>query len=70
MSVYLSLGIKEEQSRNRFYSRIGDLTREAHQILSADSNIEDTVLVMNLGGHGSNVEKRICGAAEWCLKHL
>ena len=70
MSVYLSLGVREERSRNRFFSLIGDRTREALEILKSDNNVEDAVLTMNPGGHGTDAEKRVCEALKWCLERI
>ena len=67
--IYLSLGSKEEKSRNALFSTIGDKTREAADILKNDPRAAKTELVFNPGGHGTDVEKRIALAMKWCLEN-
>lgn len=69
-AVYLSLGGKEEKSRNPLFSTIGNKTREARDILKSSGNVSDAVLVMNPGGHGKDVGKRLANGIDYLLKHI
>ena len=68
-SVYLSLGSKEEKAKNRFFATIGEKTCEAAALLKNDAHVASVEMVLNPGGHGTDVEKRLALAADWCLEH-
>ncbi|MCR5263580.1 MAG: alpha/beta hydrolase [Clostridiales bacterium] len=68
-SVYLSLGSKEEKAKNRFFATIGEKTREAAVLLKNDARVVSSEMVLNPGGHGIDVEKRLALAADWCLEN-
>ena len=68
--VYLSLGAKEEKTKNPVFSTIGNKTQIAADILRNDPNITSSTYVLNPGGHHTDVEKRISSAVKWCLDNF
>ena len=50
-SVYLSLGGKEEKTKNAVMATVGDRTREQEKLLLEDPFAEQVVLEWNPGGH-------------------
>lgn len=65
--VYLSLGSKEELSRNECMARVGDATRAFAQQLKANSAIHASTLEMNKGGHFSDPEGRMAKGVAWVV---
>ncbi len=57
--IYLSLGRKEERSRNPYLSRIGACYQEAHELLRRQLGEERVRLVMHDGGHATEVDRRM-----------
>ena len=66
--VYLSLGKKEEKTRNRVMSTVGDRIREAHDVLSEQG--ADCVLEWNEGNHFRDAGLRTARAFLWIMKRL
>lgn len=58
-AVYLSLGTKEEKTRNRMMARVGDLTRKQEALLKEDMNAEYCTLEWNPGGHFADSVERL-----------
>lgn len=67
--IYLSLGGKEEKTRNPVMAAIGARTREQEKILRADPMVKRTVLEWNPGGHFSDPEKRLAKGIRWLLQN-
>lgn len=65
--VYLSLGIKEEKTKNPWMSLVGDRTREQLTICENDKNIIRTTLTMHPGGHFTEPENRTAEALAWLV---
>ena len=63
--VYLSLGDKEEKTRNKVMARVGDSIREIHQILQ-EQGIRST-LEWNPGNHFRDPDRRTAKAFAWVL---
>ena len=63
--IYLSLGDREEKTRNRVMSTVGARIREQYALLQA-SGIR-TVLEWNPGGHFADPEGRLARGFAWCL---
>ena len=63
--VYLSLGDKEEKTRNRVMARVGDCIREMHDWLK-EKGIRCT-LEWNQGNHFKNADLRTAKAFAWVL---
>ena len=66
--VYLSLGIKEEKTRNPVMSRVGDNTREQFELLKSDANVQSCTLEWNEGGHFADVAERVGKGIVWWMK--
>ncbi len=66
--IYLSLGNKEEKTRNQMMARAGDCIRRQQEILTA-AGIENT-LVWELGNHFREPDLRTARAFAWVLKGL
>ena len=65
-AVCLSLGDKEEKTRNPIMATVGDRTREAYQRLNEQG--VDCVLAWNEGNHFKDAEIRTAKAFAWLLK--
>lgn len=66
-SVYLSLGDREEKTRNRVMAKVGDAIREQYSLL-ADDGIR-TTLVWNQGNHFKDNGIRMGRGFAWLLKN-
>ena len=66
-TAYLSLGDREERTRNPVMSQVGNAIRKAHTIL-VDSGV-DCVLEWNKGNHFKEPELRTAKAFAWLMKH-
>ncbi len=66
-SVYLSLGDKEEKTKNHVMSTVGDCIRNAYDLLNG-SGIECT-LEWNSGNHFKDADVRTAKAFAWILTH-
>ena len=66
--IYLSLGDKEERTRNQQMARVGDCIRRQHEILTA-AGIANT-LVWEQGNHFKEPDLRTARAFAWVLKGL
>ena len=65
-SVYLSLGDREEQTRNPVMTTVGDRIRDIHETLS-ERGVE-CVLEMNEGNHFKDADLRTAKAFSWLLR--
>lgn len=65
--VYLSLGGKEEKTKNSVMATVGDRTREQEKILQADPLAEQVILEWNAGGHFADSGKRLAKGIRWLL---
>ena len=66
-SVYLSLGGKEEKTKNVFMASVGDRTRELEKLLKADPMVDTVRLEMNPGGHFADSSKRLLKGLRWII---
>lgn len=66
-SVYLSLGDKEEKTKNQVMSTVGDCIRNAYDLLKG-RGIECT-LEWNSGNHFKDADVRTAKAFAWILSH-
>ena len=66
-NVYLSLGIKEEKTRNRTLAQVGDNIRAYHDLLTHSLGEEHTALVWHNGGHFTDCTLRLAQAITWCI---
>ena len=64
--VYLSLGDKEERTKNTVMAAVGDGIRALHSRLTARST--DCTLEWNSGGHFKNADLRTAKAFRWVME--
>ena len=64
-SVYLSLGGKEEKTKNAVMATVGDRTREQEKLLLEDPFAKRVVLEWNPGGHFADSGKRLAKGIKW-----
>ena len=67
-SVYLSLGGKEEKTKNAVMATVGDRTREQEKLLLEDPFAEWVILEWNPGGHFADSGKRLAKGIRWLLE--
>lgn len=65
--VYLSLGKKEEKTRNRLMAAVGDNIRRQHELLCEAENVERCTLEWNEGNHFADSEIRTAKGFAWLL---
>lgn len=68
--IYLSLGSKEEKTKNRVMSAVGDNTRKVYTMLCENQENRKGILEWNQGGHFSDPDQRIAKGIYWILKHF
>ena len=66
-AVYLSLGEREERTRNRAMAAVGDATRRMDALLEEDAAIRSHTLCWHPGGHFNDVEERLAAAMSWLV---
>ena len=67
-SVYLSLGGKEEKTKNKVMAAVGDRTRAQEKILREDPMVESVILEWNAGGHFADAGKRLAKGIKWMFE--
>lgn len=65
--VYLSLGEKEEKTKNKVMSKVGDNIRRQHEFLCKDSTVAACTLEWNPGNHFADSEIRMAKGFAWLL---
>ena len=65
--IYLSLGEKEEKTKNRIMSQVGDHIRRQYEILGKDDHIKACLLEWNPGNHFTDPEIRMAKGFAWLL---
>lgn len=65
--IYLSLGDKEERTKNRLMSTVGDNTRKIYEMLRGQPSGAKTILEWNEGGHFSEPDIRVAKGIYWIL---
>lgn len=68
--VYLSLGDKEERTKNKKMAAVGDNTRKIYGLLCEHQENVQGILEWNYGGHFSEPDIRIAKGIYWTLKHF
>ncbi len=66
--VYLSLGDKEEKTRNRIMSTVGDRIRQGCDVLK--KNGTDCILEWNRGNHFKDADIRTAKAFAWVIRRM
>jgi len=73
-SVYISLGEREEFSRNPWFSKVGSATRKIASLLKTSPMCKEVKLVWHPGGHWGTVGERLAAAQVWmkkvCERHM
>ena len=64
--IYLSLGDREERTRNATMAAVGDNIRTLHSRLTARG--ADCTLEWNSGGHFKNADLRTAKAFRWAME--
>lgn len=68
--VYLSLGDKEEKTRNKLMATVGDNTRKVYAMLCENQQNVKGILEWNQGGHFSEPDVRIAKGIYWILRQF
>lgn len=66
--IYLSLGRKEEKTRNPRMAAVGDATRATERIFREQASLKQLILEWNPGGHFTEPERRMARGLDWLLK--
>ena len=66
--VYLSLGDREEKTRNSVLSRVGDCVRGEYDLLKRQLGEMNCTLEWNAGGHFVDADKRLAKGFVWNLQ--
>ena len=66
--IYLSLGEKEEKTKNKVMSKVGDNIRKQCSIIRENNNAKKCTLEWNPGNHFVNSEIRMAKGFAWLLK--
>ncbi len=66
--VYLSLGDREEKTKNRIMAKVGCNLRRQYEILAENPGVEACVLERNPGNHFTDVEVRMAKGFSWLLE--
>ena len=66
--VYLSLGDREEKTRNPVMARVGDCVRAQYALLQSQANPIDCALEWNPGNHFVDAAQRTAKGFAWLLK--
>lgn len=68
--IYLSLGEKEERTKNQTMARVGDATRELYGMACRSDRVASCTLEWNPGGHFRDPELRMAKGFAWLLNQL
>lgn len=66
--LYLSLGRREEKTRDPEMATVGDMTRLQHELAQNDPNIRASELCWHNGGHFTEVDQRIAQGFAWLIR--
>lgn len=68
--LYLSLGDKEEKTRQKRLSTVKDCTTKTYALLCGEQTYRKGILEWNRGGHFTNPDLRIAKGIHWILKQF
>jgi len=68
--VYLSLGDREENTRNQQMKTVGERTRRQIELLQKDKAIQKATLEWNAGGHFQETNARVARGICWMLEAM
>ena len=63
----MSLGDREEKTKNKIMAKVGDRTRRQAELLKDDPNVEKLYFEWNEGGHFDNPLKRVAKGISWII---
>lgn len=66
--LYLSLGRREEKTRDPEMAAVGDMTRQQHELAKNDPNLRANELCWHNGGHFTEVDQRIVQGFAWLIR--
>lgn len=66
--IYLSLGSREERTKNPLMSTVGDCTRETYDCLKKNPAVKKITLQWNKGGHFADADARLVNGILWLLQ--
>ncbi|MCC8102320.1 MAG: alpha/beta hydrolase [Clostridiales bacterium] len=66
--IYLSLGSREERTKNLLMSTVGDCTRETYDCLKKNPAVKKITLQWNKGGHFADADARLVNGILWLLQ--
>jgi len=66
--AYMSLGNREEQSKNKAISRVGDCVRAEHLLLQEQLGSDRCILVWNEGNYFVHGAERTAHGFAWCRR--
>ncbi len=69
VSVYLSLGSKEERTKNPLMQTVGDCTRGTYEYLKRNPAVRKVTLQWNKGGHFADADERLVKGILWLLRN-
>lgn len=69
-AVYLSLGDREERTRNPVMATVGDRIRDLEALLRGRERPEACTLEWNEGNHFREPDARTARAFSWCMKQI
>lgn len=67
--VYLSLGDKEENTKNQVMAQVGVRTRRQYELLKEDNGIIRCEFELNSGGHFRETEERMAKGFAWLIEN-
>ena len=67
--IYLSLGDKEEKTKNKVMAQVGHNIRKQYELMCKKSSIEACVLEWNQGNHFADSENRMAKGFAWLLNN-
>jgi len=65
--IYISLGRKEEKTRDIYMKEVGNATRRIYQHLQKDVKVKGLMLEWNPGNHFKDVQERMAKGFAWAL---
>lgn len=68
--VYLSLGDREENTRNKAIAQVGNNIRWEHEHLKQTLGPDNTTLEWNLGNHFTDAARRTAKGFAWCVEKI
>lgn len=67
--IYLSMGEKEEKTKNKTMSIVGDRIRKQYEFLCKDDHVQACLLEWNPGNHFTDTETRMAKGFAWLLNN-